>query len=63
MVSLVRSFLGLGSNEGEPFRRIESALLKTGDEVRRDAVSVAGGAVELALPSFARDVALRMERE
>ena len=26
MVSLVRSFLGLGSNEGEPFRRIESAL-------------------------------------
>ncbi len=26
MVSLVRSFLGLGSNEGEPFRQIESAL-------------------------------------
>jgi hypothetical protein len=35
----------------------------TGDEVRRDAVVVAGGAVQLAVPGFVGDVSLRMERE
>jgi hypothetical protein len=35
----------------------------TGGELRRDAVEVAGGAVELAVPDFVGDVALRLERK